>query len=67
MHAILRPEDPELPHVLGRTGIASVAVYQTALSWNELERQGFPQDAVKTTDRVDAAPGYDVGDEPDFR
>lgn len=63
--AILRPDDPALPYVLGRTGVASAPVFETSLSWDDLAEHGFPDDAAKTGARVRAAPGYKVAEEPD--
>lgn len=63
--AILRPDDPELPLLLGRSGIASTPVFETDLSWEALLKTGQPDDAKKTGDRVKAAPGYTVEEEPD--
>lgn len=63
--AILRPDDPELPLLLGRTGIASTPVFETDLSWEALLKTGQPNDAKKTGNRVKAAPGYAVEEEPD--
>jgi hypothetical protein len=63
--AILRPDDPELPLVLGRTGIANSPVFETSLSWEALLETGQPSDAKRTGDRVQAAPGYAVEEAPD--
>jgi hypothetical protein len=63
--AILAPDDPELPQVLGRTGIASTPVFETSLSWDVLLESGFPPDATKTSERIHAADGFDVSEEDD--
>ena len=65
VHAYFAPEDPELPIVLGSTGIESTPVFETRASFEEIRERGFPKDATKTADRVQAAPGYPVGPEPD--
>jgi hypothetical protein len=63
--AIFTPEDPELPVVLGSTGIESTPVFETSFSFEWLNENGFPEDARKTGERVAAAPGFEVGPESD--
>jgi hypothetical protein len=63
--AIFAPEDPELPVVLGSTGIESTPVFETAFEFEWLRKHGFPKDARKTGERVHAAPGFDVAPESD--
>jgi hypothetical protein len=63
--AFFTPEDPELRTVLGSTGIESTPVFETALSFAELQERGFPEDARKTGERVKAAEGYEVGADED--
>jgi hypothetical protein len=64
-HAYFSPEDPELPISLGRTGIESTPVFETEMTFAQLLERGFPDDAVKTDERVNAARGYPVGPESD--
>jgi hypothetical protein len=63
--AIFAPDDPELPTVLGSTGIESTPVFETAFSFEWLGEHGFPKDARKTGERIRAAPGFTVQPEPD--
>ena len=63
--AFFTPEDPQLPVVLGSTGIESTPVFETDASFARLLEIGFPADAVKTEDRVKAAPGFPVSPESD--
>ena len=63
--AFFSPDDPELPNVLGSTGIESTPVFETELPFEKLVEAGFPRDARKTGERVQAAEGFDVGPESD--
>jgi hypothetical protein len=63
--AFFAPEDPQLPLVLGSTGIESTPVFETEWAFGRLLEEGFPEDARKTGERVRAAPGFDVGPESD--
>ncbi|HEY2516670.1 MAG TPA: hypothetical protein VGI39_37630 [Polyangiaceae bacterium] len=65
LNAYFTPEDPELPIVLGSTGIESTPVFETRVPFEQLLKKGFPNDSKKTADRVRAAPGYAVSPEPD--
>lgn len=63
--AYFTPDDPELPIALGRTGIESTPVFETSFPFSKLEEIGFPDDAHKTHERVNASPGFEVGPESD--
>jgi hypothetical protein len=63
--AFFTPDDPKLPVVLGSTGIESTPVFETEAPFARLHEIGFPADAHKTDDRVNAAPGYHVAPESD--
>jgi hypothetical protein len=63
--AFFAPDDQQLPTVLGSTGIESTPVFETELSFEKLLEVGFPGDARKTGERIQAAAGFDVAPESD--
>jgi hypothetical protein len=63
--AYFGPDDPELPIVLGSTGIESTPVFETESPFELLLQRGFPDDARKTAERIRAAEGFAVEPEPD--
>jgi hypothetical protein len=60
-----RADDPQLPIVLGRSGVESTPIFETAWTWEQVQENGHDPKARKTGERVFAPPGSDVAPEDD--